>query len=140
VGIKTITIALVAAAVLFATTTSVASSRPQRAGTSCGWPVSCYHGYIRLTISGRGGVKLNDGFVYPATLRCIRACTRKMRIYRTRGPRVALTETPHTSWKFAGWSGPCKIEKRTCAIDLSRIQPSEPGPDRVGTVTARFVR
>jgi hypothetical protein len=135
--IKTITSALIVAAVLLAA--SAAYSQPQRAGTRCGWPVSCYHGYVTLTISGRGSVKLSNSFVYPTTLRCTRSCSRKMRVYRTRGPRVTLTETPYEGWKFAGWSGFCKNEKRTCAIDLSQIPKPELG-DPDANVSARFIR
>lgn len=115
-----------------------AYSQPQRALTPCGWPVSCYHGYVTLTISGRGSVKLNNGFVYPQTLRCSSACTSKMRVYRTRGPRVALTETPYKGWKFTGWSGFCKSKKPTCAIDLPQVNPSQPGG--ATQVTGRFIR
>src|SRR5215469_5673748 len=99
---------------------STAYSQAQRVETSCGWPISCYPGYVHLTIGGEGSVKLNSGFVYPQTRRCSRGC-RIARVYRTRGPRVALTETPSTGWKFAGWGGYCKSMKRTCAINLSRV-------------------
>jgi hypothetical protein len=133
-------LALVAGTVLLAATASATYARPQRAATQCGWPVSCYRGYVNLTISGQGSVKLNKGFVYPATLRCVSGCTSKLRVYRTRGPRVALTETPYKGWKFAGWGGFCKSQKRTCEIDLSRVQPQETGAGRFATVTARFIR
>lgn len=120
---------------------SAAYSQPQRAGGSCGWPVSCYPGYVHLTISGQGSVKLSNGFVYPTTLKCIRSCPRKTRVYRTRGPRVALAETPYKGWKFAGWGGDCKSnKKRACAINLSRVQPSQVGGDHFAFVSARFVR
>jgi hypothetical protein len=117
---------------------STAHSQPQRIETSCGWPVSCYPGYVNLTISGQGNVKLNKGFVYPTTLRCTSACARKMRVYRTRGPHVALTESPYKGWKFAGWGGYCKGTKPICAIDLSRVTPTLGG--HFATVTARFIR
>jgi len=119
---------------------STAYSQPQRVETSCGWPVSCYPGYVNLTISGQGNVTLSKGFVYPTTLRCTGACTSKMRVYRTRGPRVALTESPYKGWKFAGWGGFCKSKKQTCEIDLSRVQPAQTGAGRFATVTARFIR
>jgi hypothetical protein len=84
-------------------------------------------------------VKLNKGFVYPTTLRCSSACAGKMRVYRTRGPRVALTERPSKGWKFAGWGGFCKSKSPTCAINLSTVNPAQ-GWDRFVKVTARFVR
>jgi hypothetical protein len=140
VRVKTIIIATVVGSLLLAATASVAYSRAQRAETRCGWPVSCYHGYVTLTISGRGSVKLSNGFVYPTTLRCVRSCFHVVRVYRTRGPDVALTETPYKGWKFAGWGGFCKHKYRTCAIDLSRLQPGPTGGDRFARVTARFIR
>jgi hypothetical protein len=80
-------------------------------------------------------VRLNSGFVYPQTIRCSNACSRKVRVFRARGPHVALTETLYKGWKFAGWSGSCKSKKRTCAIDLSRVTPSPPGGVRFAKVT-----
>jgi hypothetical protein len=117
---------------------STAYSQSQRAQTSCGWPVSCYHGYVNLTISGQGDVKLSKGFVYPTTLRCVSGCAHKMRVYRARGPHVALTESPYKGWKFAGWGGYCKGKKPICAIDLSRVTPNH--GDHFTKVTARFIR
>ena len=126
---------LVLAALLIAAST--AYSQPKRVKTSCGWPISCYHGYVHLVVGGQGSVKLNSGFVYPQTRRCSSGC-RIARVYRTRGPRVALTETPSTGWKFAGWGGYCKSMKRTCAINLSRVTAKY--GDHFTKVIARFTR
>lgn len=116
---------------------STAYSQPQRVKTSCGWPISCYPGYVHLVIGGQGSVKLNGGFVYPQTRRCRRGC-RIARVYRTRGPRVALTETPYKGWKFAGWGGYCKSMERTCAINLQRVTPNH--GEHFTKVIARFTR
>jgi len=131
--------ALLAVLVALLLAASAAHSQPRRARG--GDP-----GYIVLTIVGRGTVHMSNGLLRPATLNCVRSCTRKMRVFRTDSWRVAVTETPYKGWKFAGWGATrfsqivCKNkQQRTCAVKLS---PS-PGPhslEAFAHVSARFIR
>ena len=123
--------ALLAALVALLLAASAAHSQPQRARG--GDP-----GYVVLTIIGRGTVHMSNGLLRPATLNCVRSCTRKMRVFRTDSWRVAVTETPYKGWKFAGWGGYCKSMERTCAINLSRVTADH--GEHFTKVIARFTR
>jgi hypothetical protein len=77
-------------------------------------------GIVKIGIGGWGNVRFGIGFADRGTkVTCTRAACNGFA--DASHYRSSLTATAATGWKFVGWLGVCKGQKRTCKVDLHRV-------------------
>jgi hypothetical protein len=97
-----------------------------------------FNGSVWVGVKGWGSVKAARGtFGHPTTHCTSASCPATNFVLQS--PRAVLNEKPYKGWKFNGWRGGCKSERKPkCVLDASHAPKDTFGEHSV-RATARFV-